>query len=369
MRNVRLVIEAFCFCVTFVFSVILGYFQYQEYNDNHDISSVTYRKFNAGLKDVYPSVSICLYSSFGMIFKQDKNILGYEGWKGGNLYRKILLGEENIRKNFFEVGFDNIAIDLSEDIIISFHKVTKGDNVGKEWKIKGDTEATPFQLSYQDPNQICVSRQRKPKIGSILSYEILKMDASLLYNITADLHVYIHKPNELTKVLHKPIMSYSLNDFKKVVQSPPINTQYHFDINRVEMIRNRPDGNPPCNKSLIDDDSQFRHVVVHEVGCIPPYWKRFFLFSSQLQIQSFPDCVHREQFRWINKMFLPDFNVENATKLYLKSCNEMNYVITKMKSSISERKELILQFNYICEEYKVSQNTKQLFCHVLHQNI
>ena len=86
MRNVRLVIEAFCFCATFVFSVILGYFQYQEYNDNHDISSVSYRKFNTGLKDIYPSVSICLYSSFGMIFKQDKNILGYEGWKGGNIF-------------------------------------------------------------------------------------------------------------------------------------------------------------------------------------------------------------------------------------------------------------------------------------------
>ena len=360
MRNVRLVIEVFCFCVTFIFSVILGITQYQQYGENNDISSVKYRKLYNSLSDVYPSFSICLYSSYGMIFKQDRNILGHIGWKGGNLYRKILLGDENIVRNFQHVQFEDVAIDLLGDIIIAFQEVHKGNQVVNEWRRKNSKLTVPFKLSYQDPNQICVTRQRNNKIGSTLNYETLKMDANLLYNITADLHIYIHKLNELTKVLHKPIMSFSLNDFKELIQNPSLNNHYHFNINHIEMIQNRPDGNPPCNKSLIDDDSQFRHVVVQEIGCIPPYWKRFFLFSSQLRIQNFPDCINKNQFRWINEKFLPDLNVENATKLYLKSCDDMNYVITKTKSSSSERKKLILQFNYICEEYKVFQNTKIL---------
>ena len=358
MKNVRLVIELLSFSVTIFLSVILSYFQYKQYVDNQDLSSITYRKFHSNMKDIYPTFSICLYSSFGMIFKQDTNILGYEGWKGGNIYRKILLGDENVKSDFREIEFDGITVDLLEDVILTFQEVTKGNNQAKDRNLKLGKETRPLELSYQDPNQICVSRKRKSEPKSMMNYESVKMDAKLLYNITADLHIYIHKLNELTKVLHQPIMSFSLNDFKQVAKNPALDNHYHFNINHIEIIRNRPDGDPPCNNSLLDNDSQFRHVVVNEVGCIPPYWKRFFLFSSQLQVQSFPDCAHQEQFRWINQMFLPDFNVENATKLYLKSCNEMNYVIEKTKSSTTEHKKIILQFNYHCEEYKEVINHK-----------
>ena len=141
-----------------------------------------------------------------------------------------------------------------------------------------------------------------------------------------------------------------------MIEGPTSNNNYHFNVNQVEVIRNRPDGTLTCNKTLNDDDSQYRQVIVQSIGCIPSYWKRFFLFSSKLKIQGLPDCVNRDDYLRINKLFLPDLNVINATKLYLQPCDRMKSIISTTKSSASERRTLLLQFDYICEEYKVSQN-------------
>ena len=75
---------------------ILTYSQLKNYIANRNTSFIAYRKFNSQQKDLYPSFSICLYSSFGLIFNQNKDILGVKGWRGGHLYRKMLLGEDSI---------------------------------------------------------------------------------------------------------------------------------------------------------------------------------------------------------------------------------------------------------------------------------
>ena len=365
MNRTRIIYEILIYFVVFCFGLLFGYRQYQRYMNNHDISSISYRRFNSESKDAYPSYSICLYSSFGMIFKQDKNILGLKGWKDGSLYRKILLGEESVmeKSRFSEIDFDSVSVNLLEDIINSFEIVTKHENIVHEYKNLRPTKnyLKKFVHVYQDPNQICVTRNRIFTKGLILNYELLKLDADLLYNITADLHIYIHTPGQLTRILHKPTISFSLYDFKEMVQnSPPKlqNNNYHFNINYVEVMQNRPDGITPCNETLHDDDAQYRQVVTHKVGCIPAYWKRFFLFSStKLSIQSLPDCVHQDLLHRINKFYLPDLNVENATKLYLEPCRKMKSIISVTKTSVSERKKLVLQFDYTHEDYKVFQNT------------
>lgn len=339
--------------MAFFLACLLSYLQYQNYAKNCDVSSVTYRKFNTEKRDVYPSFSVCLYSSFGMIFKQDKNILGLKGWKGGHLYRKILLGEENLKYRFRLINFDDVAINLLDDIIHRFRAVTKQGTIVDEWKTRSQQNVRPFVYIYQDPNQICIARERKYEKGLILNYEVLTLNAQLLYNITADLHIYIHRPGELTRLLHKPILSFSFNDFKEMLRNSPINNHYHLHVNHVEMMRNRPDAITPCKLALLDDDTQYRYVIMHKVGCVPSYWKRFLSYSSNLNLS---DCVHKNQLRQINTSYLPDLNVENATKLYLQPCSKMRTIISTTKSSEGDRKKLVLQFNHVHEEYKVSQN-------------
>ena len=162
---------------------------------------------------------------------------------------------------------------------------------------------------------------------------------------------------ELTRTLHKPVLSLSLNDFKKMTQFPPKNNEYHFRIDQVEILRNRPDAVTPCNMTLLDDDAYYRHNVIHSVNCTPCYWKHF---SAQLPVHAnmsnLPDCVYKHQFLHINRQYLPDDNVQNATKLYLRPCNEMTAAISTTKYTVGNSNKLILQFNFVHEAYKVSQN-------------
>ena len=363
MVKAKTVTRVIFYVVVLSIACLLTFLQYQKYMKNEDVSSISYRRFNIERRDVYPSFSICLYSSFGMIFKQNENILGLKGWKGGNLYRRMLLGEESVKDDFIRkrrfrlVDFDHLTVNLLDDIVLVFHAVTKNGNFVHEVESKNKNELRPFVYGYQDPNQICITRKRTFTKQSLLNYEVLKLDVKLLYNITADLHVYIHKPGELTRMLHKPTASFSLNDFKEMTQTPPLNNLYHFNVNHVEVMRTRPDGIAPCNDTSVDDDVMYRTVIAKSAGCIPSYWKRFFLSSSKMIIENWPDCVHQSQFRLISQMFLPDLNVPNATKLYLTPCDTMKSIISTTRTSVSETQKLVLQFDYISEEYKVFQNT------------
>jgi hypothetical protein len=335
---------------------LLAYLQVQNYAENHDISYVTTQKFNAQEKDVYPSFSVCLYSSFGLIFKQNKNILGFKGWKGGYTYRKMLLGEENPSSQFREINFDEVAVNLLGDIVTRFTAVTNDGLISEEWKAKDIHYNVPFILEYQDPNQICITRKRVFKKHSILNYERITINAERLYNVTADLHVYIHSPGELTRILHRPTMSFSLNDFKDILRSPLRgNNHYRFQIDHVEIMRKRPDGLLQCNESVFNDDEKYRNVIVRTVGCIPIYWKRFISGPSELGALKLPDCIQMDRLHVINKGYLPDSNVGNATKLYLETCTSMKTFITTTKSSVSESKNIVLQFDHLYETYKVSQ--------------
>lgn len=357
MINVKKVIK-FVFCI--IASLLAGaltYLQLQNYAENHEISYVTNRLFNAQEKDTYPSFSICLYSSFGLIFKQNKNIFGFKGWKGGYTYRKMLLGEKSSSNQFRKINFDEVAVNLLRDIVTRFTAVKKDGLILEQWNAIDINYNVPFILEYQDPNQICITRKREFKKDLILKYETITLNTERLYNVTADLHVYIHRPGELTRILHRPTISFSLNDYKEMLRSPLRGkNQYRFQIDYVEIMRKRPDALIPCNESFFNDDEKYRNVIIHTVGCIPIYWKKFILSPSDRRTLRLPVCLQRDQLNVINKAYLPDSNVGNATKLYLESCSSMNTFTTITKSSVSESKNILLRFDYLYETYKVSQN-------------
>ena len=362
--NVRKVIQPVFQFFTVFLAGLICYIQYQYYAKSHDFSVITYRKFNTASKDIYPSFSVCLYSSFGMIFKH-KNILGENRWKGwtmqrvlNNLYRKALLGEGDVKCRFKNITFEEATFNLLDDIVHLFRAFTKQGLIIEEWNRRSSgIDPAPLINSYQDPNQICISRKRSYVKDLTLNYETLMLDVDMLYKITADLHIYIHKPGELTRILHKPTLSFSLNDFKDMLGILPVNNHHYLRINYVEMIRDRSDAIiPTCNSTLFDDDVRYRDEVMRNLRCVPSYWKRFLSDSKNSNPANLSDCVHTFQLRQINKLYLPDLNVENATKLYLRSCNQMKTIISTTTSSVGDRKNLVLQFDFVHEEYKVSQN-------------
>ena len=364
MITVKKVAVFIVYICVLALAFVLTYFQIKSYLANRNTSFIAYRKFNTEPKDIYPSFSICLYSSFGLIFNQNKEILGVKGWRGGHLYRKMLLGEDSILTRYIyrEINFDEVKVDMLKDIIKAFHTVTKQGTVVEDKEIQKWGVRTPYTFGYQDPNQICVTRKRLFEKELILNYEKVTIDTEMMYNITADLHVYIHRPGELTRILHRPILSFSLNDFKEILRNPQRDNHYHLQINQVEATRNRPDDAiNPCNETLFDDDEMYRNVIIQKIGCIPAYWKRFQRIHSNYNIPNLPECFQQNQLYRINKSFLPDLNVGNATKEYLKPCNSMKTIMNVVKYSASERRTLVIQLDHVYEEYKVCIDLTCLF--------
>ena len=338
---------------------------YQKYAANQDISSISYQRYNVDLKDVYPAFSLCLFSSFGLIFQQ--NILDMNGWEGGYVFHKMLLGqlhdEDGIMDNvttsrktkLMAIDFDNVSINFSNDIFHQFLSVTKeGDHIEA-----GSTYQLPFEVTYQDPNQICITiqRQHEHMKNMILNFEELVLNAHGLYNISASLHIYIHKYGELTRQLHKPTLSFSFHNFKEMTEH--FNNEYRLRIDQVEILRSHPDANVPCNPHPVpNDDNLYRLMVMQKIQCLPNYWKRFVVHYHPFlgSVVNLPECVHQEQFREISDYYLPDRNVENATKHYLRSCNQMKIIVSTQKASIKSLDKLVLLFEYANEEYKVSCN-------------
>ena len=356
MITVKKVIVLVIYISVLILACIMTYFQLKIYVANRNASFITYKKFNTEKKDQYPSFSICLYSSFGLIFNQSKDILGVKGWRGGLMYRKMLLGEDSILTRYIyrELDYDEITVNMNQDIIKALHTVTKQGIVVEDKSTQKRNSIPSLVYGYQDPNQICVTRKRIFEKHLILNNEKVTIDTEMLYNITADLHIYVHRPGELTRMLHRPILSFSLNDFKEILRNPLRDNYYHLQINQVETTRNRPDdANSPCNETLIDDDEKYRDLIIQKVGCIPAYWKRYERLNSLNKNNNLPECYQQNQLYRINKSFLPDLNVENATKEYLKSCDSMKTILNVVKYSASDRKTLVLQFDHVYEEYKV----------------
>ena len=150
----------------------MTYFQLKIYIANRNTSFITYKKFNTEEKDQYPSFSICLYSSFGLIFNQSKDILGVKGWRGGHIYRKMLLGEDSILTRYIyrELDFDEVTVNMNQDIIKAFHTATKQGAV-EDKRSQKRTLAPTLVNGYQDPNQICVTRERLFEKHLILNNE------------------------------------------------------------------------------------------------------------------------------------------------------------------------------------------------------
>ena len=102
-----------------------GYFilhQIIEYYKNHDLSYVSYKTFNDMPEDLYPSFSVCIYSSDPSQLVVPEKLTGTNLTLSPYLYSDMLRGYYNTSKEFIENPFDNITINFPTDMMIWFHK-------------------------------------------------------------------------------------------------------------------------------------------------------------------------------------------------------------------------------------------------------
>ena len=76
----------------FMLAGYMAYQQFQLYVSNNDTSSVSYRKFNSGPQDLYPTFTVCLHSYHGGIFRTDQ-FLDMDEHANSIVYNHVLLGK------------------------------------------------------------------------------------------------------------------------------------------------------------------------------------------------------------------------------------------------------------------------------------
>ena len=65
----------------FAFAGYMVYLQFEAYFKNRDVSSVSYKRFNDGAEDVYPTLSVCVVSYDGQLFRDSLGDSASSYWK------------------------------------------------------------------------------------------------------------------------------------------------------------------------------------------------------------------------------------------------------------------------------------------------
>ena len=351
------------------------YQQFKLYIDNEDSSSVSYRAFNQEEKDLYPTFSICLHSQEGGIFKPKPGKDRYESAIRLHKYHEILLGYEDIdkeynahmRKEFEKADFDEIALDVLEDFVdITFSLIQNGTNIKitNRWKRDDNTtEESLFYKSYQDPYFRCISKSvyfSKTKLiddivvlkANELYQHIINMNTN--FNIKTDVLVYVHYRSQLVRELGKSILILTEEDFGDAANGK--NDFRDIRVSQVEVLRKRKDDRSKerCDPYLDDDDKIWREQVMKDVNCIPNYWKGLY---SNIKAPDLPECTLSIQYDYIQHNFLPPtIHLENGTNLYKDRgpCNQMKVlsIITSHSRNVTNTKSLTIRLWYDTEEYR-----------------
>ena len=302
--------------------------QLKRYFDNEDTSSSHKKEFNQSPNDLYPSFTYCFEDKEGGIY--DKQITPEVTGLNRSHFQKVLAGQVSslnfeTSENTLSIGdidSNNVTLTLSNVILyMDSHFFNNSKHQVKKFGKVHDT--LPFYKSYQDPVKICFTRKSLFEERIVREYEYLYLkDAKTLvslFNRQTRISLYIHQDYHLTRAFKNiPVYSYRLK--KGVWPLKPLDIFLDLNIVIVSMLRERFDGNKPCNPSLINDDKEFRNRAMGIIGCVPPYWMQFQSDTSTLN-QCNTSNELKEAFDQIQR-------IDQIMDTYIPPCNEMSIVTT-----------------------------------------
>ena len=291
------------------------YEQFIEYLKNEDSSSVSFRKFNHDLRDLYPTYSICMHSTKGAILKPP--LLGNETRLGSDSYHKMLLGNEQLHNNFNDIDFENNTVDIFHEFFDMFVSFTKQGKEVSSWpRIKNSkkNDTPPFYRSYHDPYFCCITKDVKFTKAQILHYDYLVLNAQKLsnymknvsnYDNQINVFLYVHHPGQLVREFGKQTFQLNLLDFENAMNGTG---NYHeIHMSHVEVVRKRFDGIIQCNATLDNEDGMWVQNAITSAKCIPSYWKNVYLSSDAIK-PNLPECNCSIQYANLHKHNLPPNN-------------------------------------------------------------
>ena len=393
--------------------------QFVRYGKNEDLSVVHEHKidFTLGSKDNPPTFTLCMFLPWfgqGGIYKLDD-----PHWERNKTlfldYQQFLRGEQllkfkNVTKSFnasdvitkaetetkaleghfSTVNFEEVVVDIVDDILQSFSAISKKDGV-RQYDCKFDVnsrtcrvkwaEAPPMSKSHQSPEEICYTRNLNEEVGRTVLEDRLFLNVSSLFKRGLGLNVYIHQQGQLIRHLassYSPavtsflplnrgssILLQALLSKNSAAQNEAMANEIEHKIENIIILRKRDTEKTPCDDELINEDQKWKEVLKDQLKCTPAYWKNFsFNLSSNLkdndctldQYNSFYRgiCFHVGKNELAQKIFY------DTTKRYKSPCTVMTRTVFSTKSNAQKRKngETYIKIVYGIDTYTEIENSK-----------
>ena len=294
-----------------------------QYRKNDDKSSISFKRYHTTKDDKYPTFSVCfsIDGSYPETLFQDDIIKAKLDIDASD-YHYMLIGLLKGKTNFSLLEYDEAKWDLLlmfEEFLIN----TFDGNPVVHWTNDNhETSQAPFFTGYQDPMELCLTRNNNFSSKITIHRENLKL---LTKNWIGTLTLYMHYPGQLMSVFNRrqPIVSIDLSD------SPVIPNSFSIGITQLQILRKRQDSVAYCNPDLNNDlDTRWRETFMYKSNCIPTYWK---LLDKSLNFNEkrFNDCSTSEDYLDLGNDILKLEEVE-----YEESCTWPTIISSVKKDSL-----------------------------------
>ena len=317
----------------------MGLTQLLRFLDNKDSSSIHYKTFNESPIDVYPTFSVCLFStdrsSLHYVMRkeiEEKTGLSY------SVYDSLLKGENLGNESSSKILAMNYEL-FSVKLDLFLNAVGLETQNGEE-----NMEAESFYSSYRDPNTACFTLKSTNEIGIFRERDWISLNLDTLNEANVIIHTYIHYPGRLTREIGKPNFEIHPDEVDDD------HTRTTLQLNRLSILRKRPDAKEPCDPNLEDDDQAFKIHVVKKVGCVPLYWEN--MFSSN---DSYRPCMSSSEMKMIYE------EIEEKDKNfaeYGQPCNYMEVSLGASQHTSSYDNVVILELQYMKKQFQEIVNAK-----------
>ena len=315
--------------------------QVLRYLENKDASSIHYKTFNETPLDTYPTFSICFVSKGGHTLQHFwKEEIEAQTGISEFLFDQLIKGNE---RGIYSKNASKILRLKLNPFRLKLDALLHAIGLEKQNENEAEhEEELPYYESYIDPDTICISLKSTDKIGIFRRRDWVSFNWATLEEAKVLVQAYVHYPNRLTREIGKPNFELDVDYLEEYTSKTTL------QLNRMILMRKRPDAEEPCDKNLENDDHQFRTHVMKKVGCIPMYWENFVSLNHSLT-----PCKSLEEMKMIYEAIQ---NKKNIFSEYDQPCNYMEVSLGTSQQTSSYEGVIVLELEYMKQLYLEIEN-------------
>ena len=241
---------------------------------NEDICRISFKRFNGGPEQVYPTISICIFNPiFEYALNKFVNISNPRKLLHEWYLQEVLLGTE-----LRNVTFDDITLDINQ-YLLDYDVLLLNQNRVSYKTIK-DVEWKGPYVSLRDPQTKCFSFDIPYKLDKNIQGIAITLRPSLFNNDTRPDIINLRTDTRgIALSMHMKsqlILSYANMQTTWTHRGPGASKFYGmtFALNSMDVLvnRNKRTRNETCLEEWYKYDETFYNAVVEHLGCQPDYW-------------------------------------------------------------------------------------------------